>query len=1203
MEPRYKIVYITLGLVAASMLGDVAAYGQASIERPYDGEWLAKVSCTESIYRRPPFTYQATIPVEKGRIQKTFQNTQGNTITTNTWTGSFTSNELKIEINGSNSNGEKWRYLLKGELNSPYAVSLTGPYFDARGNQSRTCNIAFNSTKPDELRQAAQRAEQETARLKQELAQKDQALAAAQASTAAVRTQAQQELSQEAQAVIDAQRQAAQRAEQETARLKQELVQKEQALAAAQASAVAARTQAQQGLSQEAQAAIDAQRQAAQRAEQETARLKQELVQKEQALAAAQASAVAARTQAQQGLSQEAQAVIDAQRQAAQRAEQETARLKEELVQKEQALAAAQASALSERNQLQQLASQQAEAAANVQRQAGQKFALEIAQLRTELSQISSEIGTLTETEAQRRNDLERTLRQEAQNSITAKQNEVQRLASELADVKAQLSKTNPQIEAIYEAESSRRRELEKQLRQESQSTIDAQRETAQQRQQEIEQLKQELAQKTQALTTAQADMAIQRTLAQQAQFAGDAQRLNAQNLEQEIVRLKQELSQKDQSMLTAKDPAPAQRPQEQRSALQDRLITTQTQTQNAQPSPSQTATKAKSTIKLQELTLELGQAKLLGKANVELGGDENFLASGEFKLNGFEQLQKQANASSDKAPKMFLAMLKGYGEVTSENITWRIAITDKKLTVNNQDLTAMLGAEIARTGSDLGNLVIAVKQIFNLLPDSSRTETEFRIEGNLDITDAADLVGKIEFRMVGFDQIQKLLGQIQNARELGPALAMLKGFSETKGNETIWRLEFNKTQVKVNGSLVSGTSENIQAPTTQILSESQTQRSLRNDGLTEKAITSSGSLISKDPLDKIQIDFGTASIFTIAIIIGIYWMVPRVKSKINRKFISYYRWAKVRYKISIKKRQTVEEKKSRLAIIMSEWREKYPKFTKTSFKLLHSIGVFTRLHLRALEIMKIFWKIIKPDYGQKIKGIKISNFHLAAVVSTLAIIIYCIIPSKNSPPSSSQKVEYRSTSDERFENLQNGKTIILQNFEQPHFNYPWDTQKSQSRVLFQKPLNNNKMRLCGSNEVESKLIKGVFEELNYFYSSSFRNPNIIYCLHHQVQFSSTRSRDGTYLTFFPDENSLFLFTTTSAADRPQQLMIAGNNITVLATNKGQRQFLHFKGAIEQWGNNINLVPEKIICRVDTTKLDTQKMMFTGEDVAYLGPC
>ena len=354
------MVYIALGLVAASMLGDVAAYGQASIESPYDGEWLAKVSCTESIYRRPPFTYQAKIPVEKGRIQKTFQNTQENTTTTNTWTGRFTNNELKIEINGSNSNGEKWRYLLKGELNSPYAVSLIGPYFDARGNKSRTCNIAFNSTKPDELRQATQMAEQETARLKQELVQKEQALAAAQASTAA------------------------------------------------------------------------------------------------------------ARTQAQQGLSQEAQAAIDAQRQAAQRAEQETARLKQELVQKEQALAAAQATALSERNQLQQLASQQAEAAANVQRQAGQKFALEIAQLRTELSQRSSEIATLTESEAQRRNDLERNLRQEAQNSITAKQNEVQRLTSELADVKAELSKANPQIETLLEQEAKRRSMLEVQLRDEA---------------------------------------------------------------------------------------------------------------------------------------------------------------------------------------------------------------------------------------------------------------------------------------------------------------------------------------------------------------------------------------------------------------------------------------------------------------------------------------------------------------------------------------------------------------------------------------------------------------------------------------------------------------------------------------------------------------------------------------------------------------
>ena len=885
MEPRYKIVYIALGLVAASMLGDVAAYGQASIESPYDGEWLAKVSCTESIYRRPPFTYQAKIPVEKGRIQKTFQNTQENTTTTNTWTGSFTNNELKIEINGSNSNGEKWRYLLKGELNSPYAVSLIGPYFDARGNKSRTCNIAFNSTKPDELRQAAQRAEQETARLKQELAQK------------------------------------------------------------------------------------------------------------EQALAAAQASAVAASTQAQQELSQEAQAAIDVQRQAAQRAEQETARLKQELAQKEQALAAAQASAISERNQLQQQASQQAEIAATAQRQAAQNFALEIAQLKTEISQRVSELARLHESEAQRRNDLERTLREEAQNSITTKQNEVQRLASELADVKAQLSRSNPQFELLLEQEAKRRGELENKLRQEAQAAIDAQRRATQRAEQEIAQLKEELTQKDRIIEQERTASSVQLAQAhqlrvQEAQAAGDAQHQMLQRAEQEIARLREAIAQKDRVI-----------EQEQKSLASPQQKVAQNVVQNQSNSPTAPNNGSTPTypsqlkLSLDKLSVDIGGTRISGGGEIILKSKEGAAAQFELKITNFDKLENLAKTEIDPAPRNALALLKGYAETAGKDLVWRLRFDNNKLTLNGQDLTSVM-SELSRNGGVPIEAYQISRVLLNAMPIGLVLDHHINIEGKLDLSTAGDPKGVITITLAGMEQLQSFVSKIPGAQELGPTLALIRGSGDLKDGTVNWTFRFAEQKIFLNSREIAkltlngriqerGNSENP-TPTSQVADLDLEQEQTNSDQ------TPSATGITKNRSNFIQ-NAIIGLIVTILAVIYSKLRKPRLRNFIRHTKAAAYLTRK-RINLSkgiwaIKSRaETVQF--SRLQRIFSA--AKVERFYKKKFEtfVARHKKIYSFFNFTYTDLMKK----MRSETGLVIRGNKIYGWQLSLIVFSTILIISQII-------------------------------------------------------------------------------------------------------------------------------------------------------------------------------------------------------------------
>ena len=263
-----------MGSCIASCFFISLAHGQGVASTLYDGDWNAKVSCSESTQRRPPFTYETKIQVQNGKIDKIFTTRPNNIATNNKWVGVFEKNKVVLEINGSNDNGGQWRYNLQGHLFSPYAVFLTGSFFNAQGNKIRSCDIALNSDKPEQQLRALQSSEQEIVKLKGEVEQRNRALEQERRSGAAQLAKVEQ-----AQKTAAAQLQSIQRAEQEIARLKNELEQKNQAIVQERNSTRAhvAKFEQMQGLAEKHAKAL-------QLAENEIVRLKAELSQKESTL-------------------------------------------------------------------------------------------------------------------------------------------------------------------------------------------------------------------------------------------------------------------------------------------------------------------------------------------------------------------------------------------------------------------------------------------------------------------------------------------------------------------------------------------------------------------------------------------------------------------------------------------------------------------------------------------------------------------------------------------------------------------------------------------------------------------------------------------------------------------------------------------------------------------------------------------------------
>ena len=222
---------------------------QAESGGSYDGEWQAKVNCTESIYKRPPLAYSVRVEIKNDRVDKIFKNNEGAVTNTSYWSGLISNSELTIDIKGSNTNNENWFYKLTGPTTNQNSIALYGSFLDARGNVTRTCTIDMNILKSYIDNQSAAATQRQSDKLvetdarasKQELENKGQGSGNA----IAADSQAQLELRirQESQAAIITEREAKNRAEQEVMRLTQALATQKEAAALAKGSLQVEQTQ------------------------------------------------------------------------------------------------------------------------------------------------------------------------------------------------------------------------------------------------------------------------------------------------------------------------------------------------------------------------------------------------------------------------------------------------------------------------------------------------------------------------------------------------------------------------------------------------------------------------------------------------------------------------------------------------------------------------------------------------------------------------------------------------------------------------------------------------------------------------------------------------------------------------------------------------------------------------------------------------
>ena len=297
-EPVRLILLTLLSAIPAMQLVNPV---QAESGGSYDGEWQAKVNCTESIYKRPPLAYSVRVEIKNDRVDKIFKNNEGAVTNTSYWSGLISNSELTIDIKGSNTNNENWFYKLTGPTTNQNSIALYGSFLDARGNVTRTCTIDMNILKSYIDNQSAAATQRQSDKLvetdarasKQELENKGQGSGNA----IAADSQAQLELRirQESQAAIITEREAKNRAEQEVADLKRELAGKERALAAVPPPANQAQLELR--IRQESQAAIITEREAKNRAEQEVMRLTQALATQKEAAALAKGSLQVEQTQ------------------------------------------------------------------------------------------------------------------------------------------------------------------------------------------------------------------------------------------------------------------------------------------------------------------------------------------------------------------------------------------------------------------------------------------------------------------------------------------------------------------------------------------------------------------------------------------------------------------------------------------------------------------------------------------------------------------------------------------------------------------------------------------------------------------------------------------------------------------------------------------------------------------------------------------
>ena len=131
---RRRLMKVLWGFPSAALFCTLlTSQATAQATRDYDGEWQAKVNCTESIHGNPPLDYEVKIDIKNGSFHDVFKTNQRTLDTRNDWLVKFSKNEVVVNIDGSNNQPQRWKYRLKGKLKSTSTIYTEGPFFDASG--------------------------------------------------------------------------------------------------------------------------------------------------------------------------------------------------------------------------------------------------------------------------------------------------------------------------------------------------------------------------------------------------------------------------------------------------------------------------------------------------------------------------------------------------------------------------------------------------------------------------------------------------------------------------------------------------------------------------------------------------------------------------------------------------------------------------------------------------------------------------------------------------------------------------------------------------------------------------------------------------------------------------------------------------------------------------------------------------------------
>ncbi len=109
-------------------------------------------------------------------------------------------------------------------------------------------------------------------------------------------------------------------------------------------------------------------------------------------------------------------------------------------------------------------------------------------------------------------------------------------------------------------------------------------------------------------------------------------------------------------------------------------------------------------TVGLDSFSVDLAGAGISGMGKLVFASTQQFTGTAQLAASNFDLLQQQIAAQPElaQAAPVFI-FLKGIGRTVDNRVVWDVSYRDGRLVVNNQDLTAMLGASGGSQGQDGG--------------------------------------------------------------------------------------------------------------------------------------------------------------------------------------------------------------------------------------------------------------------------------------------------------------------------------------------------------------------------------------------------------------------------------------------------------------------------------------------------------------------